>query len=351
MKLIRIAAVVLLMVSALSAAKTLDMYVIDVEGGKAMLMVSPSGQSLLIDAGNPGNNNRDANRIVEVCKAAGLKQIDFMVVSHYDGDHVADVPTLAGLFPIVTYVDHGENMQINDGTVRNVNNYLAVIAKDKAKRIIVKAGDTIPIKGVEAFVAMAAGKSIDKPLKGAGQPNAACETTPRKTWGPDARGIVDNHDTNENGMSINMLFTYGKFRMYDPADSTWNRDREVMCPVNKVGTVDLYMISNHGNNNGNSPVLVHALRPRVTILDNSPRKFFEPETFQIVRSSPGFEDYWQIHYYTTPGAEKVNSAPDFIANLADSPDGKWIKVSAQTNGTFTVTNSRNNFSKTYKPRK
>jgi hypothetical protein len=279
------------------------------------------------------------------------------VVSHYDGDHVADVPTLAGLFPIVTYVDHGENMQINDSTVRNVNNYLAVIAKDKAKHIIVKAGDTIPIKGVEAFVAMAAGKSIDKPLKGAGQPNAACDTTPRKTWGPDARGIVDNHDTNENGMSINMLFTYGKFRMYDPADSTWNRDREVMCPVNKVGTVDLYMISNHGNNNGNSPVLVHALRPRVAILDNSPRKFFEPETFQIVRSSPGFEDYWQMHYAFPggPGGEKANAPPDFIANLGKpaegSPDGKWIKVSAGRDGTFTVTNSRNNFSKTYKPRK
>jgi hypothetical protein len=139
--------------------------------------------------------------------------------------------------------------------------------------------------------------------------------------------------------------------MYDPADSTWNKDREVMCPVNKVGTVDLYMVSNHGNNNGNSPVLVHALRPRVAILDNSARKFYEPETFQNVKSSPGFEDYWQMHYYTAPEAEKVNSAPDFIANLADSPDGKWIKVSAQANGTFTVTNSRNNFTKTYKPRK
>jgi beta-lactamase superfamily II metal-dependent hydrolase len=340
-----------LFVSALAAAKTLDMYVVDVEGGKALLMVSPSGESLLIDAGNPGNNNRDANRIVEACKAAGLKQIDYMVVSHYDGDHVADVPALSELFPLVTFVDHGDNVQLNAFTIKGYDAYLAVIAKAKAKRIIVKPGDIIPIKGFEAFVAMSAGKAIDKPLKTGGQPNPACDTTPRKTWGPDERGIVDNHDTNENGMAINLLVTYGKFRMYDPADSTWNRDREIMCPVNKVGTVDLYMVSNHGNNNGNSPLLVHALQPRVAIVDNAARKFFEPETFQIIKSSPGLEDYWQMHAYTAPGAEKYNSPADFIANVPDSPDGKWIKVSAEQNGTFTVTNARNGFSKTYKPKK
>ena len=119
MKLIRIAAGVLLMVSALSAAKTLDMYLIDVEGSKAFLMVSPTGQSLLIDAGVPSSatNHRDVDRIVEACKAAGVKQIDYMVVSHYDGDHVGGVPALAAKMPIVTFVDHGENVQLNDFTI------------------------------------------------------------------------------------------------------------------------------------------------------------------------------------------------------------------------------------------
>ena len=180
MRLIRIAAVVLLMVSALSAAKTLDMYVIDVEGGKSLLLVSPSGQSMVIDTG-PGGN-REVDRIVEACKAAGVKKIDYMVVSHYDGDHVGGVPALAARMPIVTFVDHGANVQMNNpGYVKNVDAYMALAAK--GKHMVVKAGDKIPIKGFDALVVMAAGKAITEPLKGAGQPNPACDTTPRKVWG------------------------------------------------------------------------------------------------------------------------------------------------------------------------
>jgi beta-lactamase superfamily II metal-dependent hydrolase len=333
------------MVSALSAAKTLDMYVVDVEGGKSLLLVSPSGQSMVIDTGG----GREANRIAEACKAAGVTKIDYMVVSHYDGDHVGGVPALAALMPMVTFVDHGENVQTSEPRyVKNVDAYLALAAK--GKRLVVKAGDRIPIKGFDALVVMAAGKAITQPLKGAGQPNPACDTTPRKVWGLDERGILDNHDTNENSQAITLLVTYGKFRMLDPADLTWNKDRDLMCPVNRIGTVDLYMTANHGMVNANSPIMVHALRPRVVIADNGPNKGATAEVFQTVKSSPGLEDYWQLHYLIA-GGEKANVAPDYIANIEGSPDGKWIKVSAEQNGTFTVTNTRNNFSKTYKPRK
>jgi beta-lactamase superfamily II metal-dependent hydrolase len=345
MRLIRIAAVVLLTVSALLAAKTLDMYVIDVEGGKSMLLVSPSGESMLIDA----SGARDAPRIAEACKAAGLKKIDYMVVSHYDGDHVGGVPALSALIPMVNFVDHGANVQLdNPGYLKNVDAYLALAAK--GKRIVVKAGDRIPIKGLDVLVVMAAGKAITEPLKGAGQPNPACDTTPRKVWGLDERGILDNHDTNENSQAITVLITYGKFRMLDPADLTWNKDRELFCPINRVGTVDLYMTANHGMDNGNSPIMVHALRPRVVIADNGSKKGATAATFQTVESSPGLEDYWQAHYVIA-GGEKANVKPDYIANIEGSPDGKSIKVSAQPDGTFTVTNTRNDFSKTYKPRK
>jgi competence protein ComEC len=347
-RLMQTAAIFLLMVSALAAANTLDMYVVDVEGGKALLLVSPSGQSMLVDAGNPGNDGRDANRLVEACRAAGVKRIDYMVVTHYDGDHVGNVPALVERMPVETFVDHGENVQLNERTIKSVDAYLALAAK--AKRLIVRPGDQIPIKGFDALVVMAAGQALAKPLKGAGQQNAACDTTPRKAWGPNASGVVDNHDANENAMSIGLLITYGRFRMFDPADLTWNKERDLMCPVNRVGTVDLYMVSNHGNNNANSPVMVHALRPRVAILDNSATKFFEVDTFNTVRSSPGLEDYWQLHYYTA-GGDKTNVPPDFIANVPDSTDGKWIKVSVEQNGTFTVRNERNGFTKTYKPTK
>ena len=350
MRLIQTAAVVFLSVSALTAAKTLDVYVIDIEGSKASLLVSPSGQTMLIDAGIPGSEQggRDTDRIVEVCKAAGVTKIDYMVTTHYDGDHVGGVPAIAGRMPIGTFVDHGENVQINDFTLKVVKDYMDVVAK--GKRIVVKPGDKIPIKGFDAQVVMAAGKAITEPLKGAGQPNPDCDTTPRKTWAPNAKGVVDNQDTNENAMSITLLITYGKFRMLDPADLTWNKDRELMCPVNRVGTVDLYMTANHGTDNANSPILVHALRPRVVIADNGPRKGSSAEVFQTVKSSPGLEDYWQGHYLIA-GGEKANTAPDYIANIVGSPDGKWIKVSAEQDGAFTVTNTRNNFSKTYKPKK
>ncbi len=345
MRLMRTALFALLMVSTLAAAKTLDMYVIDVEGGKALLLVSPSGQSMLVDAGNPGNDGRDANRIVEACQAAGVKRIDYMVVTHYDGDHVANVPALVERMPVATFVDHGENVQKTGNTIKNVDAYMALVAK--GKRLLVKPGDRIPVTGFEALVVMAAGQAIAKPLKGAGQQNAACDTTPRKTWGPNASGVIDDHDTNENAMSIGLLVTYGRFRMFDPADLTWNKDRDLMCPVNRVGTVDMYMVSNHGTDNANSPVMVHTLRPRVVIMDNGAKKGGSAEVFQTVESSPGLEDFWQMHY-SLPGGEKANVSPDFIANTEGSPDGKWIKVSASQDGSFTVTNGRTGTSKTFK---
>jgi beta-lactamase superfamily II metal-dependent hydrolase len=343
MRFTRIAAAVLLAVSALPAAKTLDMYVIDV-GGKASLLVSPSGQTMLIDAGIPPT----VDRIVEACQALGVKKIDYMVVSHYDGDHVGGVPPLAARIPIGTFVDHGPNVQFNDSTIKNVDAYMAVVAK--AKHLVVKAGDRIPIQGFDALVVMAGGKAIAEPLQGAGQPNPACDTTPRKTWGPNARGIIDNHDTNENSQAITLLVTHGKFRMLDPADLTWNKDRDLFCPANRVGTVDLYMTANHGIENGNSPVMVYALHPRVVIADNAPNHGASAEVYRIIEASPGLADYWQLNYSPAAG-EKANVPADFIANAAGSPGGKWIKISVQLDGTFTVINTGNNFSKTYAPRK
>jgi len=343
MRSVRIVALVLLMVPALAAARPLEMYALDV-GGKAFLLISPSGETILIDAGVPAT----ADRIVEACKALGVKKIDYMVVSHYDGDHVGGVPGLAARIPIGTFVDHGPNVQMTAGTIKNVEAYNAVTAK--ARHLVVKAGDIIPVKGMDVLVVMAAGKAIAEPLKGAGQQNPACDTTPRKVWGLDARGILDNHDTNENSQAITLLVTYGRFRMLDPADLTWNKDRELFCPMNRVGTVDLYMTANHGVENANSPVMVNALRPRVVIADNPTSHGATAEVFGIIEASPGLEDYWQMNYVPANG-EKANVPADFIANLAGGPGGKWIKISVERNGAFTVTNTRNNFAKTYKPRK
>ncbi len=343
MRWMRILAIAVLMVSTSVAAKPLELYVIDV-AGKGSLFVSPTGETMLIDAGIPAT----VDKIVNAAKFLGIKKIDYMVVSHYDGDHVGGVPPLAAQIPIGTYVDHGANVQFTPSTIKNVEAYNALTAK--AKHIVVKAGDRIPIKGFDALVVMAAGKAIVDPLKAGGQPNPLCDTTPRKIWGPNARGVVDNHDTNENSQAIVLLITYGKFRMLDPADLTWNKDRDLFCPINRVGTVDLFMTANHGIENGNSPVMVNALRPRVVIADNVPEHGASADVFHIIEAAPGLEDYWQLSYSPSAGKD-ANVKPDFMANGEGAPGGKWIKVSIEKNGTFTISSRGNTFMKTYKPRK
>jgi competence protein ComEC len=315
------------------AAKTLDMYAIDVEGGKALLIVAPSGQSMLIDTGNPGNNDRDLNRILEVAKAAGVKKLDVLATTHYDSDHVNNTPALAARLPVTLFVDHGPAQYANDRMKQAVAAYLALT--EKARRMSVKPGDKIPFKGVDVLVVASNGEALKTPLKGAGAPNPACESTPQK-----------REDKSENGFSLGLLFTYGKFRMIDFGDLSWNRELELMCPNNPIGSVDLFMTSYHGGDPANSPALIHGLKPKVTLMDNSGRKMGTASVLQTIKSSPGLQAAYQLHW-SVNGAND-NPPDEYIANLQNSPDGKWIKVSARKNGSFTVTNTRTGQSKTYR---
>jgi beta-lactamase superfamily II metal-dependent hydrolase len=338
---VRIAAALLwslLFVPAAPAARTLDVYVIDVEGGKAVLLVSPSGESMLFDAGWPGSNGRDVNRIVEAVQAAGLKQIDYLVISHYDIDHLGDVPLLVSKIPVRHFVDHGPLQSNGKGAEARYTAYAEV--RDKGDYSAVKPGDRIPIKGLDVTVVAAATKLLDKPLPGGGGANRLCATTPDK--GERTEDLEDN-------MSVGLLFTLGKFRMLDMADLEWFYDRKLMCPNNPIGTVDVYQVSIHGQDKGVSPALAQALHARVAIMGNGPRKGGAPETWPTLRNSPGMEDIWQVHY-SMLGTAETNPPADFIANPDAACQGKWIKLSAQPDGTFTVTNSRNGFSKTYKAR-
>lgn len=339
MKRFLLSALVLLSLSCvLSAAKTLDMYVIDTEGGKALLIVSPSGQSMLLDTGFPGYSDRDTNRILEAAVAAKVKQFDILVTTHYDLDHVNNTPSLLAKMPAVTFVDHGPPAVKDAGTTKAFAAYEALAAK--GKRIIVKPGDKIPFKGVDVLVVMSAMEALKKPVKGGGSPNSCCEDTPPKTW---AR---QNEDVSENANSIGLLFTFGKFRMLDLADQTWNKERELMCPNNPIGTVDLFMVSHHGNDISNSPALVHALKPKVAIMNNGAKKVGAAAAIKTIKSAPGLQALYQLHW--SANAPNDNPPDEYIANLQTSPDGKWIKVSVQNNGTFAVTNARTGESKTFK---
>lgn len=319
---------------ALAAPGPLHIYAIDVEGGQATLLVSPSGQSLLVDTGWPGFNGRDAGRIAAAAKKAGLKQIDYVVITHYHRDHVGGVEQLAQRTRIGAFVDHGLNLEDSDVTREDYGKYQKVLAH--AHRMTVKPGDRIPVKGIDVQVLTAAGNHIASALPGAGQPNSYCAEEPQ----PAA-------DPTENARSLGMLVTYGKFRFLDLGDLTKQKELELVCPNNRVGTVDLYLVTHHGMDLSNDKALVDAVHARAAIMDNGAHKGGSPAAWQTVHDAPGMQDLWQLHYAVDAGKEH-NSPEQFIANLGKTDAGHDLEVRAEPDGSFTVVNTRNGFKKAYK---
>ena len=343
------------------AARTLDVYVIDVEGGNATLFVSPSRESLLIDTGNAGAAAvRDAGRILDAIKDAGLQKIDHLIITHWHGDHFGGLAELAAKIPIGEFIDHGPNVQPGEAADTFLQKtYAPLIAK--AKHTVAKPGDKIAMTGMDVRVVTSAGQTIKTPLPGAGQPNPYCA----------AFKSGDNNAEDPQSVGVHVMF--GRFRTVHLGDLTKNKEFELMCPNNRLGTVDVLLGLHHGQASSNSEVMVHALHPRVAIMNNGTRKGGEPDVMKTIHSSPGLEDLWQLHFstlsgqeYTVPGMFIANTIDDQqpampVAPTPAPPPGPgatpapihngtayWIKLSAQQDGSFTVTNARNGFSKTYK---
>lgn len=325
--------------------RSLDIYWIDVEGGAATLVVSPSGESLLYDAGWEVDG-RDGKRIADVVKQAGLSKIDSFVLSHYHADHAGGLQELARLVPIGRCFDRGDFIEPANQRWRDI--YLAACA---SKRTILKAGDTIPMRGVQIDVVGSNGQLITTPLAGGG-PNALCATAENKpAEGP------------ENQFMVASLFTYGKFRFLDLADLDWEKEMELACPVNRIGPVTIWQAGRHGALDGaGAPGLLYAIKPQVVIVNNGPRKGLgggsagvpKPQTqhYQRIAATPGIEGIWQGHLSLLEKEKASNTSDDMIANFEESADckGHWIRASVKADGTFTVTNSRNGFTKTYAAR-
>ena len=343
------------------AVKTLDIYIVDVEGGNATLFVAPSGESLLIDTGNAGAAAvRDAERIMAAVKDAGLARIDHLITTHWHGDHFGGMTELAARVPIRNFIDHGPNVQPGVAADEFLQKtYPQLFAK--AKHTVATPGMKIPVAGLDVLVVTSAGETIKAALSGAGGANSYCAS------------FRPGENNAEDPMSVGTHVTFGKFRTIHLGDLTKNKEFELMCPNNRIGTVDVLLGLHHGVDTSNSEVLVHALRPRVAIMNNGTRKGGQPEVMKTLHASPGLENVWQMHFsqlsgqeYTVPGM--------FIANLTDEPlaamlvgpiaapqpgpgappaplhngTAYWIKVSAQLDGSFMVTNGRNGFNKNYR---
>jgi competence protein ComEC len=344
------------------AGKSLDIYFIDTEGGQATLYLSPSGQTLLVDAGNSGE--RDLNRILEVLKLAGVKQLDHFWLTHYHGDHYGSLLDMSKQIPIKHLYDHGPSIEAERPNIIKFQAAYAEFYKT-IPRTIVKPGDKLAFTGTDTTTVM----SDSVPLKtalpkapGTG-PNSACAGHKERD---EAKVDPDNHH------SAGFVMNYGRFRHINLGDLTWSREFMLMCPNNPVGTIDLYLTNHHGLDQSGAPAFVHAIKPRVAVMNNGTRKGGAVQTFQTLETSPGLEDIWQLHWSYAAGVEH-NTSGVMIANIderdqlsaviggaATPPAGPggaaahapahYIKVSARQDGSFTVTNSRNNYSRTYAPK-
>ena len=347
--------------TTVQAQESLDIYLIDVEGGGATLFVSPAGESLLIDTGNGGQSAaRDARRIMDAMQDAGVAEIDHLITTHWHGDHYGAMQELASQVPVRHFIDHGPSVESSARVAEFLNTTYRELHQ-AAEHTVVTPGDRIALAGIDITVLASAKRVIDRPLPGGGGPNRYCTDF-----------VPQNEDNGENAQSVGIFAQFGGFRVLHLGDLTANTEFELMCPTNPIGTVDLFVVSHHGQPISNAEVLVHAIEARVAIMNNGTRKGGQPEAMQVLYSAPGLEDLWQLHFselsgqeYTVPGLFITNPVDEEQSAMPIAPltntrrgDGapprpvhnggaNWIKVSGHSDGSFTVTNGRNGFTKEY----
>jgi competence protein ComEC len=319
--------------TAAAAPKPLEIFFIDVEGGQATLFVTPAGQSMLVDTGWGYNAFRDANRIAAAAKMAKVKKIDYVVITHFHSDHVGGVPQLVAKIPVANFVDHGELRESSKASQTLYSDYQKAAAG--TNHILAKPGEKIPIKGMDVTVVSADGELLQQALPAGGSLNKACDGVAEKAADPS-----------ENARSVGTVIQFGKLRIVDLGDLTWNKELGLVCPNNKLGKADIDIVSHHGLDQSNSPALVHGLAPRVAIMNNGSKKGGTPTAWDIVKSSPGLEDLWQLHFANAGGKEHNVSDP-YIANVEEADTGFYLRLTAHEDGSFEVFNSRNKFEKKY----
>jgi beta-lactamase superfamily II metal-dependent hydrolase/catechol 2,3-dioxygenase-like lactoylglutathione lyase family enzyme len=322
--------------------KTLDIYFLDMVGGGSTLIVTPLGESVLIDTGSREPLHRDADRIFKACQDAGLKQIDYLITTHFHLDHFGGILEVSKRIPIKCFLDKGELPpadEQNSDWFRELYPMYQQATKNNVKPL--RAGDDVPLKNDPA------GKILPVKLH--------CVASEKKI--EDFSGDIDapvegfeirKPDDSDNARSIALVLMYGKFKFFAGGDITWNVEHHLAHPVNRIGKIDLYQVTHHGLDLSNNPILLKAISPTVCVAMNGPRKGIEPNTFKAMKALSSVKAIYQIHCNTQFG-DAGNTAPEFIANPKENPkQGQYIKVSVYAEkGIFNVSIGQDGSSRTY----
>lgn len=320
-----------------ASAESLRIFFIDVEGGQSTLVVTPAGQSLLIDAGYAGRGERDLERVLAVAQHAHIERIDYLLITHFHPDHVGGVAALSARIPILNFIDYGIPLGTPLGpdmmASRSFPPYEHV--RNDEDHLQPSPGDRLPLQGVDATVVSAGGRVLKAPLPGAGEANDACDgVTPEPS------------DGTENYRSLGVRLKFGDFTFLDIGDLSGDPLVSLFCPRNLVGRVSAYLIAHHGNYDTSVPAVYAALRPRVALMNNGPTKGGDPAALHVARTAEGVEDLWQLHL--SRNLDAANSREELVANVDDGTDGHWLELRAEANGEFTIANERTGYTKTYR---
>jgi beta-lactamase superfamily II metal-dependent hydrolase len=337
-------ALALLPVTARAAdtPRGLDIYFIDTEGGAATLIVTPTGESVLIDCGNPGG--RDAERIHKACTAAGLKTIDHLCITHWHSDHYGGVARLSQLIDIKNYYDHCVPEKLDDDPKGFQLLIGAYKTANGGKSTTLKPGDELKLKQPEKgpalkLLCVSSGGEVIADKPGAPENPVAKEHKPMP------------EDKSDNARSLGFLLSYGDWRFVDLGDLTWNIEYKLIAPSDKLGLVDVFLSSHHGLNISNNPVLLQTIKPRVTVFNNGAKKGGHPSIIATLRRIPDTQAIYQVHRNLTAGAQE-NTDPEFIANPDEKCQGEGIKLSVAPDAkSYSLTVGSTGKPKTYETRK